>query len=141
MNKKQQDLASGMAAIFLLILLAFLAAILSGCAAQKQLAKNLQEKSIFADGFVAVNKITVTDPASSSVTPELKSVFVSGKFLSLLKSANFLAYDRRKSASTFNSSAATETESLIIQTDDPGKIAEILRLFGEKTLADPPPRK
>lgn len=131
MNRKQQDLATGMAAIFLLILLAFLAAILSGCAAQKQLAKNLQEKSLFADGFVAVNKITVTDPAASSVTPELKSVFVSGKFLSLLQNANFLSYDRRESSSTFNSSAVTKSESLIIQTADPGKIAEILRFFNK----------
>ena len=131
MNRKQQDIATGIAAILLLILLAFLAAILSGCAAQKQLAKNLQAKTLFADGFVAVNKITVTDPTASTVTPELKSVFVSGKFLSLLQNANFLSYDRRESSSTFNSSAVTKSESLIIQTDDPGKIAEILRFFNK----------
>lgn len=132
MTKDQKRSIIGAALIIAATIAAFLvAAMLSGCAAQKQLAKNLQAKSLFADGFVAVNKITVTDPASSSVTPELKSVFVSGKFLSLLQNANFLSYDRRKSSSTFNSSAVTESESLIIQTADPGKIAEILRFFGK----------
>lgn len=128
MNKEQNNAAVGAALIIAATIAAFLvAAMLSGCAAQKQLAKNLQEKSIFADGFVAVNKITVTDPASSSVTPELKSVFVSGKFLSLLQNANFFSYDRRKSSSTFNSSAVTESESLIIQTADPGELAKALQ--------------
>lgn len=113
------------------LLLAFMiAAVLSltGCAAtQKQLAKNLQQKSLMGDGVITINQITLTDPASETFTPELKSIFISGKFLSLIKDSNFLAYDRKSSASTFNAQAVTTAESLVIQTDSKGgNLAEAL---------------
>lgn len=106
--------------------------LLTGCAAtQKQLAQNLQQKSLMGDGIVTVNQITVTDPATESYCPELKSIFISGKFFSLLKDANFLSYDRKSSASTFNASAITTTETLVIQSSKQGDLAEIVKAISK----------
>lgn len=116
----------GMALLLLALLL------LTGCAAtQKQLAKNLGQKSLMGDGLIAINQITMTDPAAESFTPELKSVFVSGKFLSLIKDTTFLAYDKKSSAATFNSSAVTTMESLVIQTGKSGDLAATLQKIVE----------
>lgn len=119
-------------AIFVTAVIISAVSLLTGCyATQKQLAKNLQQKSLMGDGIIAVNEITVTSPETGTYTPELKSVFVSGKFLSLLKDANFLSYDKKESASTFNASAKTTTESLVIQSSKQGDLAEILKILKE----------
>lgn len=133
MKEHKKNVITGCAVMALLIILALLAAVmLSGCAAtQKQLAKNLEQKSIMGDGILTVNQITVSDPASESFTPELKSIFISGKFLSLLKNATLLAYDRKSTASTFNASAVTSTESLVIQTQKPEELAKALQQLVE----------
>lgn len=135
MTKDQKRSITGAILIIAACVIAFaIAALLSGCAAtQKQLAKNLEQKSIMGDGILTVNQVTVTDPASESFTPELKSIFISGKFLSLLKNATFLAYDKKSTASTFNASAVTSTESLVIQTQKSGDLANVLKAVTELT--------
>lgn len=99
----------------------------SGCAS-KEVAKSLQGKTLSGDGIVAINTITVTDPAVGSFTPEIKSIFVSGKIYSILKGQTFLAYTRKQSASVFNASAVTQEESLVIQAD---KMPEVIRALAE----------
>lgn len=129
MNKKKcERLLWNIAGLIGIFALVFVLICCAGCAAtQKQLAKNLQQKSLMGDGIITINQITLTDPASESFTPELKSIFISGKFLSLIKDSNFLAYDRKSSASTFNAQAVTTAESLVIQTDSKGgNLAEAL---------------
>lgn len=119
-----------------------LTAALCGCSTTKQIAKNLQQKSLIGDGVLTINQITVTSPETGTYTPELKSIFVSGKFLSLLKDATFFSYDHKSSASTFNASAITTTESLIIQTKDPEELAKVLKQITTlKSAASPQNKK
>lgn len=119
-------------ALFLLVLGISIMLALTGCSAtQKQLAKNLQQKSLMGDGLIAIQEITVTSPETGTYTPELKSILINGKFLSLMKDANFMAYDRKSSASTFNASAVTTTENLVIQTSKNGDLSEVVKQLGK----------
>lgn len=115
----------------------FLIMLLAGCAAQKQLAQNLQRKSLMGDGIVTVNEIVLTSPETGTYTPEIKSIFISGKFLSLLKDANFISYDRKSTASTFNASAVTTTETLVIQTAKNSDLSEVVKQLGKLMGAQP----
>lgn len=87
---------------------------LCGCSTGEQLAKNLEAKSIVGDGFVAVSKISVSDPESGDISPMIKTVIVSGKMQTILKDANLLTYSRNSSASVFNASSVTTQEQLTI---------------------------
>lgn len=115
----------------------FLIMLLTGCAAQKQLAQNLQRKSLMGDGIVTVNEIVLTSPETGTYTPEIKSIFISGKFLSLLKDANFISYDRKSTASTFNASAVTTTETLVIQTAKNSDLSAVVEQLGKLMRVQP----
>ena len=93
---------------------ALLTILLCSCATGKQLAKNLEAKSVVGDGFVAVSKISVSDPESGDISPMIKTVIVSGKMQTILKDANLLTYSRNSSASVFNASSVTTQEQLTI---------------------------
>lgn len=118
--------------VFICFVLVF-CAVITGCstAAQKQLAQNLQQKSIMGEGLVTVNEITVTSPETGTYTPELKSIFINGKFMSLLKDVNLITYDRKSSSSTFNSSAVTTTETLVIQTSRNSDLSAVVEKLGK----------
>ena len=45
---------------------------LNGCAVG-EFAENLEKKSVVGDGFVALSRISVSDPATGSITPEIKA--------------------------------------------------------------------
>ena len=55
---------------------------LNGCAVG-EFAENLEKKSVVGDGFVALSRISVSDPATGSITPEIKTLIVSGKLQGL----------------------------------------------------------
>lgn len=99
---------------YFMLVSALLTLILCSCATGEQLAKNLEAKSIVGDGFVAVSKISVSDPESGDVSPMIKTVIVSGKMQTILKDANLLTYSRNSSASVFNASSVTTQEQLTI---------------------------
>lgn len=100
--------------IYTYLLPLFTVLLLCSCATGEQLAKNLEAKSIVGDGFVAVSKITVSDPESGDISPMIKTVIVSGKMQTILKDANLLTYSRNSSASVFNAESITEQEQLTI---------------------------
>lgn len=102
------------------VMLCGAACLLCGCSTGEQLAKNLEAKSIVGDGFVAVSKISVSDPESGDISPMIKTVIVSGKMQTILKDANLLTYSRNSSASVFNASSVTTQEQLTISLP-PGK--------------------
>lgn len=99
---------------FFMLALALLTMLLCACTTGEQLAKNLEAKSIVGDGFVAVSKISVSDPESGDISPMIKTVIVSGKMQTILKDANLLTYSRNSSASVFNASSVTTQEQLTI---------------------------
>lgn len=122
--------------LFFLFLFASLLFLLCGCATGEQLAKNLEAKSIVGDGFVAVSKISVSDPESGDISPMIKTVIVSGKMQTILKDANLLTYSRNSSASVFNASSVTTQEQLTISLPSSGNMAETVSAL-EKILTDP----
>lgn len=128
--------------VFLFMLAVAIVTALCGCVeTQKQLAQNLQKKSLMGDGLITVNEITVMSPETGTYTPEIKSIFISGSFISLLKDANFVSYDRKSSASTFNANAITTNERLVIQVSNKGNLAAVVERLGklvgsEKKSAD-----
>lgn len=118
--------------VFLFMLAVAIVTALCGCAAtQKQLAKNLEQKSLMGDGLITVNEITVMSPETGTYTPEIKSIFISGNFISLLKDANFISYDRKSSASTFNANAITTSERLVIQVSNKGDLSAVVEQLGK----------
>lgn len=101
--------------------------LLTGCnSVENGQAKSSDTFSVSADGFVSVAKISTSDPSSGNYTPELKSVFVTGKFVTLLKDVNFLSYDKKQQSSIFNSSSATVHEQIIIQTGNKESLSNIV---------------
>ena len=112
------------------------ALILCGCATGEQLAKNLEAKSIVGDGFVALSKISVSDPESGDLSPMIKTLVVSGKLQTILKDANLLTYSRNSSASVFNASSITTSEQLTISLPPSGDMAKTVSAL-EKILTDP----
>lgn len=104
------------------------AAALTGCASE-QLAKNLEGKSIVGDGFVALSKITVSDPETGSVTPEIKTLIVNGKVQTILRDANLLTYTRNSSASMFNASSTTTAEQLTISLPKGGSMDAVVKAW------------
>lgn len=113
------------------------ACLLCGCSTGEQLAKNLEAKSIVGDGFVAVSKISVSDPESGDISPMIKTVIVSGKMQTIMKDANLLTYSRNSSASVFNASSVTTQEQLTISLPPSGNMAETVSAL-EKILTDAP---
>lgn len=113
-----------------IIVAAVAAAALTGCASE-QLAKNLEGKSIVGDGFVALSKITVSDPETGSVTPEIKTLIVSGKMQTILKDANLLTYTRNSSSSVFNASSTTTAEQLTISLPKGGSMDAVVKAWAE----------
>lgn len=123
--------------VFLLMLAVAIVTALCGCAAtQKQLAQNLEQKSLMGDGLITVNEITVMSPETGTYTPEIKSIFISGSFISLLKDANFISYDRKSSASTFNANAITTNERLVIQVSNKGDLSAVVEQLGKLVGSD-----
>lgn len=122
--------------IYTCLLLLFTVLLLCSCATGEQLAKNLEAKSIVGDGFVAVSKITVSDPESGDISPMIKTVIVSGKMQTILKDANLLTYSRNSSASVFNASSVTTQEQLTISLPPSGDMAKTVSAL-EKILTDP----
>lgn len=122
--------------LFFLFLFASLLFLLCGCATGEQLAKNLEAKSIVGDGFVALSKISVSDPESGDLSPMIKTLVVSGKLQTILKDANLLTYSRNSSASVFNASSVTTQEQLTISLPPSGNMAETVSAL-EKILTDP----
>lgn len=103
---------------------------LTGCASE-QIAKNLEGKTVIGDGFVAVSKISVTDPETGSITPEIKTVIVSGKMQTILKNSNLLTYSRNSSSSVFNASSVTTSENLTISLPPGGDMEKTVRALDE----------
>lgn len=103
---------------------------LTGCASE-QIAKNLEGKSVIGDGFVAVSKISVTDPETGSITPEIKTVIVSGKMQTILKNSNLLTYSRNSSSSVFNASSVTTSENLTISLPPGGDMEKTVKALDE----------
>lgn len=103
---------------------------LTGCASE-QIAKNLEGKTVIGDGFVAVSKISVTDPETGSVTPEIKTVIVSGKMQTILKNSNLLTYSRNSSSSVFNASSVTTSENLTISLPPGGDMEKTVKALDE----------
>ena len=122
--------------IYTCLLPLFTVLLLCSCATGEQLAKNLEAKSIVGDGFVAVSKISVSDPESGDISPMIKTVIVSGKMQTILKDANLLTYSRNSSASVFNASSVTAQEQLTISLPPSGNMAEAVSAL-EKILTDP----
>lgn len=122
--------------IYTCLLPLFTVLLLCSCATGEQLAKNLETKSIVGDGFVAVSKISVSDPESGDLSPMIKTVIVSGKMQTILKNANLLTYSRNSSASVFNASSVTTQEQLTISLPPSGNMAETVSAL-EKILTDP----
>lgn len=104
---------------------------LSGCATSKQLASNLKGKSLAGNGFISIQKIVLTEPETGTYTPEISSMVINGDFQSVLKDANFLRYDRKESASVFNASCKTVSESLTINLNAPGSMPDIVSKVAE----------
>lgn len=100
--------------IYTCLLPLFTVLLLCSCATGEQFAKNLEAKSIVGDGFVAISKISVSDPESGDLSPMIKTLVVSGKLQTILKDANLLTYSRNSSASVFNASSVTTSEQLTI---------------------------
>lgn len=103
---------------------------LTGCASE-QIAKNLEGKTVIGDGFVAVSKISVTDPENGSITPEIKTVIVSGKMQTILKNSNLLTYSRNSSSSVFNASSVTTSENLTISLPPGGDMEKTVKALDE----------
>ena len=103
---------------------------LTGCASE-QIAKNLEGKTVIGDGFVAVSKISVTDPENGSITPEIKTVIVSGKMQTILKNSNLLTYSRTSSSSVFNASSVTTSENLTISLPPGGDMEKTVKALDE----------
>ena len=99
---------------------------LNGCAGG-EFAENLEKKSVVGDGFVALSRISVSDPATGSITPEIKTLIVSGKLQSILRNSNLLSYSRNSSSSVFNASCITTVEQLTISLPENGSMAETLK--------------
>ena len=137
MKKSKNYLCIILSWLFFLFLFASLLFLLCGCATGEQLAKNLEAKSIVGDGFVAVSKISVSDPESGDISPMIKTVIVSGKMQTILKDANLLTYSRNSSASVFNASSVTTQEQLTISLPSSGNMAETVSAL-EKILTDAP---
>lgn len=114
-----------------IVIMFFVVAVCVGCNTSEQLAKNLEAKSIVGDGVFAVSKISVSDPETGSVTPEIKTVIVSGKLQTLLKDANVLTYTRNESSSIFNAENKTISENLTISLPKKGNMAQTLEQLNE----------
>lgn len=108
---------------------------LTGCASE-QFAKNLQGKSIVGDGFVTLSKISVSDPETGSITPEIKTLIVSGKMQTILKDSNLLTYNRNSSSSVFNASCVTTSEQLTISLPKGGDMASTLEQLSKITKGE-----
>lgn len=123
--------APRMAAWILIVLgLCLLFTCLTGCQTSQQMAKNLKGKSIAGNGVISIQKIVLTEPETGTYTPEISSMVINGDFQSILKDANFLRYDRKESASVFNASCKTVSESLTInlsgdKADMPGTVEKV----------------
>lgn len=122
--------------IYTCLLPLFTVLLLCSCATGEQLAKNLEAKSIVGDGFVALSKISVSDPESGDLSPMIKTLVVSGKLQTILKDANLLTYSRNSSASVFNASSVTTSEQLTISLPPSGDMAKTVSAL-KKILIDP----
>lgn len=104
---------------------------LTGCATQEQLAKNLGQKHLDGNGLVSIHKVTIADPETGSYTPEIFSLLVTGRFTNILKDANLLKYDKVSSPAWYNSSNVTTTETLILSVKDTANLADTLKQLNE----------
>ena len=126
MRKSEKLSAFAVMTFFLAGLLA--AMVLTGCATE-QAVKNLSQKNLVGDGFVAVSKISISDPENGDFTPIIKTFIINGKVLTILKDANLLNYTRNSSASVFNASSITTTETLTISVPSGKNIGDVLKEF------------
>lgn len=128
MRKSEKLSAFAVMTFFLAGLLA--AMVLSGCATE-QAVKNLSQKNLVGDGFVAVSKISISDPENGDFTPIIKTFIINGKVLTLLKDANLLNYTRNSSASVFNASSITTTETLTISVPQGKNLEAVVKAMEE----------
>lgn len=112
-------------------LIGSVALFMAGCQTASKAIESASQKSLVGSGFMTINKITVTDTATNTYTPQLFSMFINGQYVSMLKNSNFMFYDRKESASTFNSSAVTTEETLVVQTDGKTSVAEVIKQLAE----------
>lgn len=128
MRKSEKLSAFAVMTFFLAGLLA--AMVLSGCATE-QAVKNLSQKNLVGDGFVAVSKISISDPENGDFTPIVKTFIINGKVLTILKDANLLNYTRNSSASVFNASSITTTETLTISVPQGKNLEAVVKAMEE----------
>lgn len=128
MRKSEKLSAFAVMTFFLAGLLA--AMVLSGCATE-QAVKNLSQKNLVGDGFVAVSKISISDPENGDFTPIIKTFIINGKVLTILKDANLLNYTRNSSASVFNASSITTTETLTISVPQGKNLEAVVKAMEE----------
>lgn len=100
--------------------------LLVSCNTAQKAVESAGQKSIVGNGFLTLNKVTVTDPATGSYTPQLFSLFVGGQYVSVLEKANFMFYNAKTSSSVFNAEARTTEETLVIQTDGKSTVADTI---------------
>lgn len=111
-----------------------------GCSStSSSVGANSGGNSFSAEGFVSISQITVSDVKSGSYSPELKSIFVSGKFMTLLKDANFLSYDKKQQSSIFNASSTTTQEQLVIQVGKNGNLQDVVQQLAVMTSSNKEP--
>lgn len=128
MRKSEKLSAFAVMTFFLAGLLA--AMVFSGCATE-QAVKNLSQKNLVGDGFVAVSKISISDPENGDFTPIIKTFIINGKVLTILKDANLLNYTRNSSASVFNASSITTTETLTISVPQGKNLEAVVKAMEE----------
>ena len=92
-------------AILVVLLLALLVVVATGCSTAQTLAKGLSEKSISGSGTVSIQRVGIDDETK---TPVLKSTVVTGDYASAHNGDYALQYRRRKSPSIWNADAVTE---------------------------------
>lgn len=99
----------------------------TGCGTTGKLAENLEGKSMIGEGFIALTRISITNPETG--LPEIRTMIISGKLQTILKDANLLSYSRNSSASVFNASSITTSEQLTISLPPDKNMAEVLAHF------------
>jgi hypothetical protein len=96
---------------------------------------NVKDKGITLRGYSAVNLIrTGYDPVTNTFTPSITSIISSGLYNSVPtdeKSKDYLYYSYESSASVFNASAVTTTETLIFTSSDKELMLKIVEKINE----------
>lgn len=125
MKKLNRLIIAAGAAFALLILL-------TGC---KATLPNVENKAVTLKGYSAVNLIrTGYDPTTQTFTPSITSIITSGLYHSVpvdTASKDYLHYSSESSASVFNASAKTSTETLIFTTSDKALMKIVVKALAE----------